>query len=77
MDGLLALDLWTSQTYSPQETGAIFVSTTKTQHIARKQKIDRLSELGHVHTNTHSSQRESQLYNFLWALNLSLKMVIK
>ena len=29
---------------------------------ARKQKVDQLSDVDHVPTNTHSSQGESQLY---------------
>ena len=32
------------------------------KHVTRKQKVDQLSEVDHVPTNTHSSQGESQLY---------------
>ena len=39
-------------------------SKTKTQHVTRKQKVDELSEVDHVPTNTHSSHSESQLYIF-------------
>ena len=70
MDVLLALDLWdivievlhsTKDNIQPkhtshQETGAVLDSKTRTQHITRKQKVDRLSEVDHVPTNTHSSQ---------------------
>ena len=78
MDGLLALDLWdivievlhsTKDKTQPkhashQETGAVLGSKTKTQHVTRKQKVDRLSEVDHVPTNTHSSHNESQLHIF-------------
>ena len=39
-------------------------SQSKTQHVTRKHKVDRLSEVDHVPTNTRSSQGESQLYIF-------------
>ena len=46
-----------------KETWAVFDSKTKTQHVTRKQKVDRLTD--HVPTNTRSSQGESQLYIFV------------
>ena len=49
---------------SHQETGAVSDSKTKTQQVTRKQKVDQLSEVDHVPTNTHSSQGESQLCIF-------------
>ena len=49
---------------SHQETGAVLDSKTKTQHVKRRQKVDQLSEVDYVPTNTHSSQGESQLYIF-------------
>ena len=77
-DGSLALDLWntvievvrsTNNDVQPkhtshQETGAVLDSKTETQHVKRKQKVDELSEVVYVLTNTHSSQDESQLYIF-------------
>ena len=39
-------------------------SKTKTQHVTRKQKVDELSEVDDVPTDTHSSHNESQLYFF-------------
>ena len=78
MDGLFALDLWDTvievlrstnnvqpKHTSVQETGADPDSKTETQHVTRKQKVDQVSEVDHVTTNKHSSQGESQLYNFL------------
>ena len=78
MDGLPALDLWdmvievlrsTNNNIQPkhtshQETGAVFDSKTKTQHVKRRQKVEQLSEVDYVPTKTHSSQRESQLHIF-------------
>ena len=78
MDGLHALGLWdivievlhsTNNKAQPkhpshQETQAVLGSNTKTQHVTRRQKVDQLSEVDHVPTNTHSSQGESQLYSF-------------
>ena len=49
---------------SHQETGALFDSKTKTQHVKRRQKVEQLSDVDHVPTNTHSSHNESQLYIF-------------
>ena len=46
------------------ETGAVLDSKTKTQHVARSQKVDKLSEVDYVPTNTLSSRGESQLYIF-------------
>ena len=78
MDGLFALDLWdtvievlrsTNNNVQPthtsvQETGGVLDAKTETQHVTRKQKVDQVSEVDHVTTNKHSSQGESQLYNF-------------
>ena len=78
MDGLLALDLWdivievlrtTKDNTQPnhtshKETWTVFDSKTKSKQVTRKQKVDQLSEVDHVPTNTHSSQGESQLYIF-------------
>ena len=90
MDGLLALDLWdivievlrsTNNKVQPkhtshQETGAVFDSKTKTQHVKRKQKIDQLGEVDYVLANTHSSQGVSQLYIFE-DNEAVIKMIIK
>ena len=76
MDGLLAVDLWhilievllsTNNNVQPkhashQEIEAVLESKTKTQHVKRRQKVEQLSEVDYVSTNTHSSQGESQLY---------------
>ena len=57
MDGLLALDLWD-------------INLCRTEHQSqthpdkRKQKVDQLSDVDYVLTNTHSSQDESQLCIF-------------
>ena len=73
MDGLLALDFGdmvievfrsTHNKVQPkhtshQETGD---SKTKTQHVTKREKVEQLSEVDYVPTNTHSSQGESQLY---------------
>ena len=75
MDRLFVLDLWdivievfrsTKVNIQPkqtdhQETGAVLDSKTKTQHVTRKQKVDQLSEVDYVPTNTHFSQGESTL----------------
>ena len=76
MDVLLAFDLWdivievlhsTKDKTQPkhpshQETGVVLASKTKTQHVTRRQKVDRLSEVDYVPTNTYSSQGDCQLY---------------
>ena len=78
MDGFSALDLWdmvievlrsTNNKVQPkhtshQETGAVLHSNTKAQRVKREQKVEQLSEVDYVPTNTHSSQGESQLYIF-------------
>ena len=78
MGGLPALDLWdmvievlrsTNNTVKPnydsiRETFARPNPKTKTPTDNRKQKVDQLSDVAHVPTNTHSSQGESQLYIF-------------
>ena len=78
MDGLPALDLCdtvievlqpTKDNIQPkhashQESGAVCDSKTKAQHATRRQKVDQLSEVDYVPTNTHSSHNESQLYIF-------------
>ena len=78
MDGLPALDLWdivievlhsTNNTVQPkhnsiQETRATLHSKTKTLNIKRRQKVDLLSDVDNVSTNTHMCQGESQLYIF-------------
>ena len=51
-------------------------SKTKTQHVTRKQKVDQLSEVDYVTTNTHSSRGESQLYIFE-DHEAVIKMIIK
>ena len=89
MDGLLALDLWdivievlhsTTDKIQPehtnyQETGAVH-SKTKTQHVTRRQKVDQLSKVDHLPTNTHSSQGGSQQYIFE-DNGAEIKMIIK
>ena len=78
MDWLPALDLWDTvievlrsinnnaqpKHTSMQETGATLHSKTKAQKVKRRQKIDQLSDVDYVSTNTHSPQNESQLYTF-------------
>ena len=78
MDELLALDLWDivievlrstnnnaqSRHSSIQETGATIHCKTKAQKIKRRQKVDQLSDVDYVPTNTHASQNESQMYIF-------------
>ena len=78
MDGLPALDLSdmvievlhsTNNTVQPnhngiRETGARPKSKAKTQHVRRRQKVEQLSKVDCVPTNTHSSQGGSQLYIF-------------
>ena len=70
MDGLFAVELWdivievlrsTKDNVQPkhashQETGAVLDSTTKTPTYKRRQKVDQLSNVDSVSTNTHSSQ---------------------
>ena len=68
VDGLSALDLWcmvnevlrSLTTQSKPNHGSI--RETKTPNDKRMQKIDQLSDVDYVHTNTHSSQGESQSY---------------
>ena len=78
MDGLPALDLWdmeievlrSTNNYvqpshaSHQETGADLDSKAKTQKVKRRQKVDQLSDVDYVPTNTHSCHNESQLHIF-------------
>ena len=78
LDGLPALDQWdivievlrsTNNIVQPnhndiQETGARFNSRTKTPKFKRRQKVDQLTYVDHVLTNTNSSQCGSQLYIF-------------
>ena len=79
MVGLPALDLWDIVIEVPtfnqptlsnpiilafRKTGATFHSKTKTQEVKRRQKVEQLSDVDFVPTNTHSSQGESQLYIF-------------
>ena len=77
-DGVLALNLWdmvievlrsTNNKVQPkhtshQETWAVLDSKTKTQHVKRRQKVDQVTEVDHVPTNTRSPQGESQLCIF-------------
>ena len=53
-----------SQPYCHWGTRARPNSKAKTQLVARRQKVEQLSEVDYVPTCTHSSQRESQLYIF-------------
>ena len=90
MDGLFALDLWdivievlrsTKNNVQPkhtsiQETGSALDSKTKAQKVKRRQKVDQLSDVDCVHTHTHSSQNESQLYIFE-DNEAVIKMIIK
>ena len=90
MYGLLAVDLWdmvievlrsTNNKVQPkhtshQEAVAIVDSNIKTQHVTRRQKVEQLSEVDCVPTNTHSSQGESQLYIFE-DNEAVIKMIIK
>ena len=90
MDGLPALDLWdivievlrtTEDNIQPnhtsnKETSAVCDSKTKTQHFIGKQKVDQLSEVDHVPTNTRSSEEECQLYIFE-DNEAVIKMIIK
>ena len=76
MDGLPVLDLWdilieilrsTNNTVQPNHNGikgtcARPNSKTKTQLTKEDKKVDQLSDVDYVPTNTHSSQGESQLY---------------
>ena len=78
MVGSPALDLWdmvievlrsTNNHVQPnhngiRRTGASFRSKTTTQHVRRRQKVDQLSDVDYITTNTHSSQGVSQLYIF-------------
>ena len=59
-----------------QPNGTVCDSKTKTENVTRKQKVDRLTEVDHVPTNTHSSQGESQLYIFE-DNEAVIKMIIK
>ena len=90
MDGLLALDLWdivievlrsTNNNVQPkrasmQETDATLHSKAKTQKVKRRQKVDQLSDVDYLPTNTHSSHNESQLY-ILEDNEAVIKMIIK
>ena len=76
MDRLLALEFWaivievlrtTKDNIQPkhashQETGAVSDSKTKTQQVTRKQKVDQLSEVDHVPTNTFFSRGISAVH---------------
>ena len=78
MDRLLALDFWdivievlrtTKDNIQPKhashkETGAVSDPKTKTQQVTRKQKVDELSEVDHVPTNTFFSRWISVVH--LW-----------
>ena len=46
------------------ETEAVLDSKTKTQQSQEDKKVDQLSEVDHVPSNTPSSRGESQLYIF-------------
>ena len=91
MNGSPALDLWdmvievlrsTNNTMSNptieaiRETGATLHSKTTTQHVRRRQKVDQLSDVDYVPTNTQSSHFKSQLYNFE-NNEAVIKMIIK
>ena len=90
MDGLPALDLWDMvievlrsannkvqpKRTSHQETGAVLDYKTKTQRVKRRQKVEQLSEVDCVSTNTHSSHNESHLYIFE-DNEAVIKMIIK
>ena len=90
MDGLLALDLWDmvievrrsiNDTVQPnhdgiEETRARPNSKAKTHNHRRRQKVDQLSGVDYVHTNTHSSQGRSPLYIFEDS-EAVIKMIIK
>ena len=39
-------------------------TTTKARKVERRQKVDQLSDVDHVPTNTYASHNVSQLYNF-------------
>ena len=51
-------------------------SKTKTRRVTGKQKVQELSEVDHVPTNTHSSHNESQLY-IIEDNEAVIKMIIK
>ena len=90
MDGSPALDLWdvvievlrsTNNTVKPnhdsiRESCARPNPKTKTPTNKRKHKVDQLSDVDHVPTNTHSSHGESQLYTFE-DNEAVIKMIIK
>ena len=90
MDGLPALDRWdtlievqrsTNNTVQPNKkwhrgNSCEANSKVKTQNVKSKQKVDQLSGVDYVLTNTHSSQGESQLY-ILGDNEAVIKMVIK
>ena len=73
MNGLLVLDLWdividiqpkirfNPNILATRKTGGLLDSKTKTQHVARKQKVDQKSEVDHVPPHTLSSQGKFQL----------------
>ena len=79
MDGFPALDLWDidvqSKHTSIQETDALH-SKTKTRKVERRQKVEQLSDVDYVPTNTHSSHNESQLCIFE-DNEAVIKMIIK
>ena len=78
MDGLFALDLWDkaievlrsinnpvqSNHNDIKETDTSLNCKAKTQKVKRRQKVDQLSDVDYVPSNTHSSQSEAQLYIF-------------
>ena len=90
LDGLLALDLWDMviealrstdnkvqpQHTSYQETGTVLDSKTQTEHVKRRQKVEHVSEVDYVTTNTYSSQSESRLY-IVEDNEAVIKMIIK
>ena len=71
-DGLLALDLWDTvidvlrsannnvqaKHTSMQETDVSLHPKSKSQKVKRRQKVDRLSDVDYVPTNTHFSHNE-------------------
>ena len=61
---------------SIQETDATLHSKTKARKVARRQKVDQLSDVDYVPTNTHSSHSESLLYIFEDS-EAVIKMMIK
>ena len=83
MDGLLAQDLWdvvinvlrtNNNTVQPNHNGIQGTGATlhsKTQDVKRGQKVEELTDVVFVPTDTHSSQGESQLHS-LRSMKLSL-----